>query len=82
LIYCDPRCHDLLRASVGRGCTVPVIGFELQDDEGRVCGEAEMAWPHKHVAVVLPERIEAAKAFRERGWTVFEPTANADEIPH
>ena len=81
LIYCDPRCHDLLRASVARGCAVPEIGFELQDEKGRVCGEAELAWPDKQVAVVLPERYEAAETFRERGWTVFDPTANPDEIP-
>jgi DEAD/DEAH box helicase domain-containing protein len=80
LIYCDPRCHDLLRTIVGRGSTVPELGFELQDDEGRVCGEAEMAWPAKKFAVVLPERTESAKTFRERGWSVFEPTAGADEI--
>ena len=43
LIYCDPRCHDLLRAVVARGCAVPEIGFELQDDQGRVC--ARRNWP-------------------------------------
>ena len=56
LAYCDPRCHDLLRAVVARGCDVPEIGFELQDEQGRVCAEAELAWPDKQVAVVLPER--------------------------
>jgi DEAD/DEAH box helicase domain-containing protein len=81
LIYCDPRCHDLLRASFSRGCAMPEIGFELQDDQGRVCGEAELAWPTKQVAVVLPERTEAARTFRDRGWIVLEPTASADEIP-
>ena len=81
LVYCDPRCHDLLRAVVARGCAVPEIGFELQDDQGRVCAEAELAWPDKRIAVVLPERSAAPETFRERGWSVFDPTASPDEIP-
>ncbi len=81
LIYCDPRCHDLLRAVVVQGCAVPEIGFELQDEQGRVCAEAELAWPDKRVAVVLPERSSAAETFREQGWSVFDMTASPDEIP-
>jgi DEAD/DEAH box helicase domain-containing protein len=81
LAYCDPRCHDLLRAAVARGCAVPEIGFELQDEQGRVCAEAELAWPDKQVAVVLPERTAAPDFFRGRGWSVFAPDASPDEIP-
>ena len=81
LVYCDPRCHDLLRAVVARGCAVPEIGFELQDDQGRVCAEAELAWPDRRIAVVLPERSAAPETFRGRGWSVFDPTASPDEIP-
>jgi DEAD/DEAH box helicase domain-containing protein len=81
LTYCDPRCHNLLRAAVARGCAVPEIGFELQDEQGRVCAEAELAWPDKQVAVVLPERAAAPDIFRGRGWSVFAPDASADEIP-
>jgi DEAD/DEAH box helicase domain-containing protein len=81
LVYCDPRCHDLLRSVVVRGCDVPKIGFELQDDQERVCAEAELAWPDKRVAVVLPERIAAHEMFRERGWNVFDLTSSPDEIP-
>ena len=60
---------------------MPEIGFELQDNEGRVCAEAELAWPDKQMAVVLPERSAAAETFREREWRVFDPTASPDEIP-
>jgi DEAD/DEAH box helicase domain-containing protein len=60
---------------------VPEIGFELQDEQGRVCAEAELAWPSKQVAVVLPERGAVADTFRERGWSVFAPTVSPDDIP-
>jgi DEAD/DEAH box helicase domain-containing protein len=59
---------------------VPEIGFELQDEQGRVCAEAELAWPDKQVAVVLPERSAAPDIFRERGWSVFDPSVSPDEI--
>ncbi len=81
LVYCDPRCHDLLRAVVARGCAVPEIGFELQDDQGRVCAEAELAWPDKRIAVVLPERSAAPETFRGRGWSIFDFTASPNQIP-
>jgi hypothetical protein len=60
---------------------VPEIGFELQDEQGRVCAEAELAWPDKQVAVVLPERTAAPDIFRGRGWSVFDLTASSDDIP-
>jgi DEAD/DEAH box helicase domain-containing protein len=55
---------------------VPEIGFELQDDQGRVCAEAELAWPDKQIAVVLPERSAAPETFRGRGWNIFDPIAS------
>ena len=75
LIYCDARCHDLFRRSLAEAAPVPEIGFELQDSQGRVCAEAELAWPRQE------DSRGAARAdggstevFRERGWSVFEPT--------
>ena len=80
LPFCDPCCHDLLRAVLGKGCPVPEIGFELQDDSGRVCAEAELAWPDRLQAVVLPDREAAAQIFRDRGWRVFTPDTAAENI--
>jgi len=80
LPFCDPSCHDLLRAVLGKGCPVPEIGFELQDDSGRVCAEAELAWPDLQQAVVLPDREAAAQIFRDRGWRVFTPDTAAENI--
>jgi DEAD/DEAH box helicase domain-containing protein len=81
LVYCDPRCHDLLRAILARGGAVPEIGFELQDEQGRVCAEAELAWPDIQVAVVLPERESAAETFRGQGWRVFGLAVTPEEFP-
>jgi hypothetical protein len=50
---------------------LPEVGYELQDEVGRVCSDAELAWPVKRVAVVLPDRLDALEEFRERGWAVL-----------
>ncbi len=55
---------------------MPEVGFKLQDDSGRVCSDAELAWPDQQVAVVLPDRLDAVEVSREQGWTVLV----ADEV--
>jgi DEAD/DEAH box helicase domain-containing protein len=81
LTYCDARCHDLVKGLAGRGCSRPENGYELTDGSGRVCAEAELAWPNAKIAVVLPERADAVALFQDRGWAVFGPSSLPDEIP-
>lgn len=70
LKYCDERCRELASAAL-RVHRPAVIGFELQDEKGRVCAEAELAWPSCHIAVLLPEQAKSQSLFQERGWKVF-----------
>jgi hypothetical protein len=76
LTYCDERCRGLVQACIDHDHPLPEVGFELQDDSGRVRSDAELAWPDRQVAVVLPDRLDAVEVFREQGWTVFV----ADEV--
>lgn len=78
--YCDSRCQDLLRAVVSRGCTIPEIGFELMDSSGRVCAQAELAWPNDQIAVFLPEADESKSRFAAEGWSVFGIDNFPDDI--
>jgi hypothetical protein len=71
LEYCDERCRDVVRSCSEEGKPLPVVGYELQDEQGRVCAEAELAWPSEKVAVLLPEQAEAAEDFAAQGWKVF-----------
>ena len=71
LEFCDERCRRLVRACIDHDRPLPVVGYELQDDDGRVCADAELAWEDRRLAVLLPDRPEGAGAFREQGWTVF-----------
>ena len=71
LEYCDERCKDLIRACDQQGKLLPEVGYELQDEQGRVCAEAELAWPSKKLAVLVPERMEASAEFQAQGWKVY-----------
>jgi hypothetical protein len=72
LAYSDERCHDLIRDCARLGLPLPVVGQELQDQRGRVCAEAELAWPDLRLGVLRPDGQEDRAAFEEQGWTVLD----------
>ena len=59
----------------------PRSASSYRTTQGRVCAEAELAWPDKQVAVVLPERVEAAGNLPGARLDRLRPTASPDEIP-
>jgi tetratricopeptide (TPR) repeat protein len=71
LEYCDERCRETVRACAGQGRPLPEVGFELQDEQGRVCAEAELAWPSKKFAMLLPDQDQPKAIFVAQGWRVF-----------
>ena len=64
---CDERCQEFVRSWAKRKLPLPEVGFELQDDKGRVCAQAELAWPDRKVAAVLPEGGDQRRRVREAG---------------
>ena len=74
LDFCDERCKAFLQQWIKQGLPKPVVGFELQDDSGRVTAESELAWPDGKVAALLPEGMDAKQAFEDAKWTVFDAT--------
>jgi hypothetical protein len=71
---CDERVQAFVRSWAKRGLTLPQVGYELQDDRGRICAQAELAWPEQKVAAVLPEGGDGRAEFERRCWTVFDAT--------
>jgi hypothetical protein len=69
---CDLRCQEFVRTWMVRKLPRPEVGYELQDGNGRVCAQAELAWPERKVAAVLPEGGDDRTPFEQRGWTVFD----------
>jgi DEAD/DEAH box helicase domain-containing protein len=80
LEYCDERCRDMVRSCADQSRPLPVVGYELQDAQGRVCAEAELAWPSKKVAVLLPEQDEAEAEFVAQGWKVFSTDGEQQKL--
>jgi hypothetical protein len=80
LKYCDERCREVVRFCADEGRPLPVVGYELQDKQGRVCAEAELAWPSKKVAVLLPEQDEAEAEFAAQGWKVFSTDGEQQKL--
>ena len=61
---------------------LPDVGYELQDEQGRVCAEAELAWPSKKVAVLLPEQAGSGGGIsRAQGWKVFSTEDEQQTTP-
>jgi DEAD/DEAH box helicase domain-containing protein len=71
LEICDERCKPFLEAWADKNRPIPEIGFELEDSKGQVCAQAELAWPQKKVALILPDEAENISAFEAGGWKVL-----------
>lgn len=59
-----------------QGVSLPKVGYELMGSDERVLAEAELAWPDRKVAVLMPSDEDGVdNPDRERmvgmGWTVF-----------
>jgi DEAD/DEAH box helicase domain-containing protein len=70
LAFVDPELRSLVDALLRAGASMPVVGFELGDAEGAVVAEAELAWPTRQVALLLPGQAESAGVLGAQGWAV------------
>jgi hypothetical protein len=70
LEFCDERCKPSVKSLAAQGKELPVVGYELTDEKGGVCADAELAWPSKKIAVLLDE-AKNADQFEQQGWKVF-----------
>jgi Domain of unknown function (DUF1998) len=70
---CDERCRKFVEEWISQGLPLPVVGYELPDEPngGAI---AELAWPGKKIAALLPERRAGKSAFESKSWHVFDAT--------
>jgi hypothetical protein len=76
--YCDERCRDFVRAWARAGRPLPEVGYELQDGKGRVCAQAELAWPEHKVAALFRDDDPARSSFERQRWVVFDASELAE----
>ena len=72
------NCWSMRRAVPGLGAglcrdksPLPEVGYELQDEQGRVCAEAELAWPSKKWPCCCRNRPRRRRCSSSQGWKVF-----------
>lgn len=82
LACCDERCKDVIRACDQQSKPLPEVGYELQDDQGRVCAEAELAWPSKKLAVMVPGLPDGEAEFKAQGWKIYSADDLATQNQH
>jgi DEAD/DEAH box helicase domain-containing protein len=63
--------QDGLRQVMAKGCPPPEVAYELQDENGAISAEAELAWPERRVAGLLPEQHAFAAVFAASGWVTI-----------
>jgi hypothetical protein len=49
---CDESLYPFLNECSKQGCSIPVVGYEIQNSSDEVIAEFELAWPDKRIGVV------------------------------
>lgn len=65
----DPGMHGVLHMLKKKGKAIPEIGYEIQQPDGRVVAELELAWPQRKLGVAISEA--QLRAAREQGWQAW-----------
>ncbi|TVS13641.1 MAG: DUF1998 domain-containing protein, partial [Planctomycetaceae bacterium] len=80
LEYADGRCRAFLKQWIAEQRPRPIVGFGLEDEDGIVIAEAELAWPdHKVVALFVDQ--DGREAFEAANWRVFDAARLEESMP-
>jgi ATP-dependent helicase YprA (DUF1998 family) len=71
LEYVNERCRDFVKDWLKDGLPDPIVGYGLENGEGILVAEAELAWPMAKVAAMFSDQ-EGKEEFESAGWKVFE----------
>ena len=69
--FVAPQLRPLLRQLAGRDLPAPEPGHELADDADKVVAHAELAWPSRRIAVLLPDQEHHRMQYERSGWQVL-----------
>ncbi|MDY0361726.1 MAG: DEAD/DEAH box helicase [Desulforegulaceae bacterium] len=79
----DSACVELIKFLEINNCPFPEVGYELEDEKGKVVCEAELAWPEIKKAVLLKDGNACLSVFENLGWSAFfidEVSLNIDNF--
>ncbi|EPY9268960.1 hypothetical protein ACXHWO_004841, partial [Escherichia coli] len=61
--------------------SAPTLGYELQDDEGEIIAEADLAWPSQKWALIIDNQ-EFIPLFTTRGWHIAFGPIDENTLQH
>ncbi|MDR0853996.1 MAG: hypothetical protein LBN34_06475 [Clostridiales Family XIII bacterium] len=79
LLY-DEESKSIVESLSDLNIALPsAVGFEIENNNGEIIGEAELAWVEKKIALLLPSQTDCTDSIAAEKWTVF---CSADGIPY
>ena len=63
--------RDSLRGLLDEGLLLPEIGYELQNEEGEIVADGELAWVQSQLVVLVAGQERYCKDFEDNGWIVL-----------
>jgi len=67
-----PEYCSLIDFLAGNSFPLPIPGYELTDEKGKVIASAELGWPELKIAYLRNDEVEYKNIFEENKWKVFE----------
>ena len=65
------EARSLLLRLLAAGLVPPLVGADIEGDDGGVIGSPELSWMAQRVAVLLPEQEGSRKLLEAADWTCF-----------
>ena len=72
----DALAHSAISACAKNGWSLPEVGYEPTGPDGSIIGLAELAWPQKRIAAVMPEQKAYGELLAKSGSTIIELPVN------
>lgn len=66
----------LFASLIASGLPLPLVGEDVEGDNGEVIGSPEFVWDAPRVAVLLPEQEGSRNKLEAAGWTCFASTVD------
>ncbi len=80
LKYSDDKTKAIAEYAMNNNISVPEVGYEFEDESGRVIGEAELAWSDTKIVYITEEQEEYRELLVSLGWKIIADTEELNEM--
>ena len=63
--------RDSLRGLISEDIRAPEVGYELQNGDGEIIADGELAWVAEKLVVLVTGQESCRKKFEDAGWTAI-----------